>query len=96
MDGRIVYEVELHDNATRDIRKHHKAGNKLLVKRIYNFLSELNTHPRTGTGKPECLKGYKIETWSRRIDQEHRLIYEIHEGKLKVLAISAHGHYGDK
>jgi len=34
--------------------------------------------------------------WSRRIDQKHRLVYQINETELIVVAISAYGHYADK
>ncbi len=96
MDARIKYEVELHNDVSKDIRRHNKAGNRVLVKKIYNLLSELNNHPRSGIGKPERLKGWEVETWSRRIDDRHRLIYEIHDNELVIIAISAYGHYGDE
>ncbi len=96
MEQGIVYSVQLHSIAIENIRYHNKVGNKALVKKISNLLDELTTDPRTGTGKPERLKGFDIETWSRRIDDKHRLVYEIYDDKLTVLAISALGHYGDK
>ncbi|MFR9624293.1 MAG: type II toxin-antitoxin system YoeB family toxin, partial [Rikenellaceae bacterium] len=54
--------------------------------------------PRSGTGKPERLKGYapEREMWSRRIDSKNRLIYQIKEQELVVIAVAAYGHYDDK
>lgn len=92
----MMYKVEIADEAMENIKTHLKAGSKKLVAKISAYISELSEHPRTRTGKPEQLKGYAIETWSRRIDSKHRLIYEIREQKLIVTAISAYGHYNDK
>ena len=92
----MKYHVEISDEAMDNIKMHLKAGSKKLVAKISAFIDELSDHPRTGTGKPEQLKGYEIETWSRRIDSKHRLTYEIRENELIVVAISAFGHYGDK
>ncbi|WP_238542139.1 Txe/YoeB family addiction module toxin [Cecembia lonarensis] len=53
-------------------------------------------HPETGTGKPEKLKYYRQNIWSRRIDRKHRLVYLIEETKIVVTVLGAYGHYGDK
>ncbi len=82
--------------AQAGITNHIKSGNKKLAKKTIDIIDELYEHPRIGKGKPERLRGYDIETWSRRIDKEHRLVYEIHEDRLVVIAISAFGHYSDK
>ncbi len=79
-----------------DIKKHELAGDKKLVSKINRFIAELAEHPRTGTGKPEQLKYYSVETWSRRIDDKHRLVYRIFESGLITVVISAYGHYGDR
>ena len=57
------------------------------------MLKELKAHPKTGTGKPEYLKHKKY--WSRRINKEHRLCYEIYDDVVVVLVLSAFGHYED-
>ena len=62
-------------------------------KKAVQLLSELEEHPRTGTGQVEQLKHFANETWSRRINREHRLVYEIHDNEVLVLVISAYGHY---
>jgi toxin YoeB len=59
-------------------------------------LTELREHPKTGTGKPELLKHYETPTWSRRINDRHRLIYRIEDSNVVVLILSFWGHYGDK
>jgi toxin YoeB len=87
------YFVELDNKAKRDIIEHERSGNKSLVRKIESLLSELEIHPQTGTGKPERLKHGKSGLWSRRISGEHRLVYSIEENIVKVIVISAKGHY---
>ncbi len=90
------YEVIVTPEAKEGLLRHQKSGNKILVQKIFNLLDEMSNHPRSGTGKPEQLRGYIIETWSRRVDSKHRIVYEIRETKLIVDVISTYGHYGDK
>jgi toxin YoeB len=59
--------------------------------RILRMIAELEKKPFTGIGKPEPLKGDFKGYWSRRIDNEHRLIYKItHEG---IQIHSCYSHY---
>ena len=92
----MTYNVIFSEVFKNDIQTHFKSGNKKLVAKVETLVKELYEHPRSGTGKPEQLKGYNIESWSRRIDSKHRLVYEIYENELNVIAISAYGHYGEK
>ena len=46
--------------------------------------------PFEGIGKPEPLKFELASCWSRRIDQEHRLVYKVEKGELIVLACRYH------
>lgn len=64
--------------------------------RLNLWLEELRAHPKTGTGKPELLRGERAGQWSRRITKKHRLVYEIHEDQVIVLVLTAYGHYDDK
>jgi toxin YoeB len=45
------------------------------IKRIENLIADIRKHPFIGIGKPEPLRFEKKGYWSRRIDQEHRLVY---------------------
>jgi len=45
-------------------------------------------------GKPEALKGDLKGCWSRRIDQKHRLVYQI-KGDI-IIVLSCYGHYSDR
>jgi toxin YoeB len=58
--------------------------------RIVRLLREVQRDPFRGTGKPEPLKHELAGCWSRRIDQQHRLVYEVHKEKIRVLACRFH------
>ena len=90
----MKYKIQFTPDANNDIKMFEKAGNKLVLKKINSLLLELSEHPKTGTGKPEQLKGYDENRWSRRITKKHRLVYDIEEDVV-VLVVSAYGHYDD-
>lgn len=69
--------------------------NRNVFKRIYELLKDIRRHPFEGIGKPELLKGNLSGYWSRRITDEHRLVYKV-ESPEHILIISVKGHYGDK
>jgi toxin YoeB len=91
-----MYIVELTEQAENHLDAHIRAGNKILLKRIYKLLEELSEHPETGTGKPHKLKHEKSGIWSRRIDDKHRMVYTINKKEIIVFVISLWGHYDDK
>ncbi len=92
----MIFRVIIQDKAIRDFDTHKKAGNKILLKKIQQLLSELEIHPASGTGKPHKLKHKGVEVWSRSIDDRHRLLYTIDKNVVTVFVISLWGHYGDK
>ena len=92
----MTYEVRLTSDALKDIARHKKSGDKKTLQKIADLLEELRHHPRTGTGQPEKLKYNLQGFWSRRISKKHRLIYEIEDGIITVIVVSAYSHYGDK
>ena len=65
-------------------------------KKVAVFIDELRTHPKTGTGHPEPLKGKPEGRWSRQITKKHRLVYRIYEMEVHVDILSSYGHYDDK
>jgi toxin YoeB len=67
--------------------------NPKLAKRLLRLIEETQRDPFGGTGKPEPLRGDLSGWWSKRIDQEHRLIYQV-VGDALVIA-QARGHYDD-
>ncbi|MBQ8939393.1 MAG: Txe/YoeB family addiction module toxin [Paludibacteraceae bacterium] len=87
-----MYIVRLSSDAQADLIRLRRNLPQAFKKAV-QLLSELEEHPRTGTGQVEQLKHFDNETWSRRINREHRLVYEIHDKEVLVLVISAYGHY---
>ena len=66
-------------------------SNQKLIERIKILIREIDNDPFRGLGKPEPLKGNWSGYWSRRIDQEHRLIYKVSESQ--ILIVKCKGHY---
>lgn len=58
--------------------------------RIVKLIEEVRRQPFEGTGQPERLKHDFSGCWSRRIDREHRLVYEVMEDKIRILACRYH------
>ncbi|HHV40430.1 MAG: Txe/YoeB family addiction module toxin [Bacteroidales bacterium] len=92
----MSYSLVISERVRKDLELHKKSGDKRLVKKIYTLFTELAEHPTTGTGHPEPLRHMETNIWSRRIDRKHRLVYQIKDMDLIVIAISAYGHYRDK
>ena len=85
------YTLRFSEQAKEDIRGHKRSGNKPFIIKLTILLTELTHHPFTGIGKPEPLKHSLTGCWSRRINREHRLVYEVNENIVFIL--SAKGHY---
>jgi toxin YoeB len=58
--------------------------------RIIRLIQETTSDPFSGIGKPEPLKHELAGCWSKRIDNEHRLVYEVRDDKIRVLACRYH------
>lgn len=61
------------------------------LKRINLLIEDISCSPFEGLGKPEPLKGTLTGFWSRRIDEENRLVYVVEEKV--IILISCRGHY---
>ncbi|AKV58169.1 Txe/YoeB family addiction module toxin [Corynebacterium riegelii] len=69
---------------------HWQANDKKMLKRVNQLLRDTLRDPFEGIGKPEPLKYGAEGAWSRRITQEHRLVYVIVDGDLVVLQARYH------
>ena len=58
--------------------------------RIIDLIKEIRKDPFKGIRKPEPLKHELAGLWSRRIDQEHRLVYDVKVDKIRILACRYH------
>jgi toxin YoeB len=84
-------EIVFTAKAMEDLDFWRKSGNKQVLQKIRSLLESTVETPFIGIGKPELLKFQLNGCWSRRINQEHRLIYEIDSDRIIVL--SCKGHY---
>lgn len=91
----MIYEVRLSESVKIDLVRLAKSEPKAFAKASC-FIEELRTHPKTGTGHPEPLKGQPSNRWSREITKKHRLVYRIFETEVYVDVLAAYGHYDDK
>lgn len=84
-------EVGYTDEAKKDIIFWKNSGQTKIMNKISALITSIQTTPFEGLGKPEPLKYQFAGLWSRRINQEHRLVYEVTE---KIILIhSLKGHY---
>jgi toxin YoeB len=67
------------------------SGDRKTLNRINRLIAEASRDPGAGTGKPERLSGNLAGYWSRRIDQEHRLVYTVRDDELVI--VQARYHY---
>lgn len=63
---------------------------KKVVRKINELVKAITRDPFEGIGKPEPLKHAYAGCWSRRITDEHRLVYKIDEGKLVIFQVRYH------
>ena len=64
--------------------------NRPLLKRLNDLIRDTLRSPFRGIGKPEPLKGELSGYWSRRINSEHRLVYEVSETTLTIISCRYH------
>ena len=84
-------QVTFSPQAKEDLDFWIKTGNKSISKKIVQLIGAIKENPFEGIGKPEPLKHQLTGYWSRRINKEHRLVYEV--SKNIVFIHSAKGHY---
>lgn len=77
-------EVIYSPKAINDLLFWKKSGNSQIQKKIEQLIIAIQENPFKGIGKPEPLK-YELSGWSRRINDEHRIIYEIHDDNTLVI-----------
>lgn len=60
------------------------------VDKVFELVWDVMRSPFEGLGKPEPLKHLDPDTWSRRIDLEHRLVYRVRHERVDFLACQYH------
>lgn len=83
-------EIDFMDKALDDIDFWKKSGNVVVQNKITKLLESISKTPFGGIGKPEPLKHELSGYWSRRISNEHRIIYTIKDNRIKVISLRFH------
>lgn len=83
-------EIIFSDNAADDLSYWKQTKNEKILKRIKQLIIAIQNEPFKGIGKPEPLKHSLSGMWSRRINREHRLIYELQGNSVIVHALKEH------
>jgi toxin YoeB len=63
---------------------------KKILKRVNELIRAIQKEPFVGIGKPEPLKYQLSGCWSRRINEEHRLVYDIIEDSVRIISCRYH------
>lgn len=66
------------------------AADRKTARRVTRLIAEIQRDPFSGIGKPEPLNGDLSGYWSRRIDDEHRLVYRADADEVKILKARYH------
>ncbi len=70
-----------------------QATDKAVLRRINQLIKEIQRHPFEGIGKPEPLKHSLSGYWSRRITDEHRIVYKVSSDSLFIAQLRYHSEY---
>lgn len=86
-------EIDLTEEAKKDLLKLKRSGNKGVIRKVELLLFAISENPYAGIGQVEQLKHELIGKWSRRINNEHRIVYSIDDEKQLITIYSMYGHY---
>jgi toxin YoeB len=78
------------DPAAWDDFQYWLEADRKLARRIVRLIGEIQRTPFVGVGKPEPLKGDLSGYWSRRITDEHRVVYRVADDEVRVLQARYH------
>ena len=83
-------QIILESAAKEDLAFFIKSGNKVTLKKITKLIEAITINPFEGIGKPEPLKYELSGVWSRRINQEHRIVYEVSGDTIVIHSLRGH------
>ena len=90
----MSWKVAILKKAETDLAWFRKNDRPCYLK-CFDLVRELSQDPRLGTGKPERLKHFDREVWSRRVSHEHRMVYVVYADEQLVEVASCRSHYDD-
>jgi len=83
-------EISLNDDAKKDLLYWKNTNNLKVQERIKQLLISISETPFSGIGKPEPLKHNMSGFWSRRIDRENRIVYEVKQHAIQIYSLKGH------
>lgn len=81
--------LTFHQNAWED-RLYWLNHDKKVLKRVNLMIKEIERDPYRGIGKPEALRDDLAGWWSRRITADHRIVYRVQEGEVRIASLRYH------
>ncbi|MCE7058941.1 Txe/YoeB family addiction module toxin [Dyadobacter sp. CY343] len=76
--------------AQEDLQYWKKSGSQSIQKKIEELIRSIIETPFHGIGKPEALKYELAGSWSRRINREHRIVYQVNDEFIKIESLKGH------
>ncbi|MDQ7047835.1 MAG: Txe/YoeB family addiction module toxin [Sulfurovum sp.] len=67
-----------------------QSHDKKILKKINSLIKDIKREPFDGLGKPEPLRYELVGCWSRRITDEHRLVYEVKDESMYIISCRFH------
>jgi len=67
-----------------------KGLDKKILKKINSLIKDIKREPFDGLGKPEPLRYELAACWSRRITDEHRIVYEVEDQNINIVSCRFH------
>jgi len=87
--GKILREAVFQPEFREDLKYWVKKDRKIAIK-AFEIIEAIMRDPFKGIGKPEPLKYLAPNTWSRRLTQEHRIVYLVRDSKIDFLQARYH------
>ncbi len=83
-------EIIFSPESLEDLKFWKQSGNIKIQSKIQKLLESIKDNPYEGIGKPEALKHNWTGYWSRRINQEHRMIYKWEDKRIIIAQLRDH------
>ncbi|HEY6083443.1 MAG TPA: Txe/YoeB family addiction module toxin [Chitinophagaceae bacterium] len=80
-------QIDFTQEPDRNLKFFIKSGGKQMLEKINSLIKAINETPFQGIGKPEPLQHRLAGLCSRRISQEHRLIYELTRNRILIYSL---------
>ena len=87
-----MIDIVLKEQAFDDL-KYWSLNDHKVLKKILGLLESITRDPFQGISKPEALRGNLKGYWSRRINEEHRIVYTVTNDAVIIISCRSHYHF---